>query len=95
MNSAYLHYFLTLNGFYTLKDDNSKEMCIRDSNIDWVTCSPKQGTKLEIAHMNEVKVVYEGQDITAYEQQMCIRDRLGVVHDVVNVGLGLRFGFFL
>ena len=37
-------------------------------NIDWVTCSPKQGTKLEIAHMNEVKVVYEGQDITAYEQ---------------------------
>ena len=28
-------------------------------NIDWVTCSPKQGTKLEIAHMNEVKVVYE------------------------------------
>lgn len=25
VNSAYLHYFLTLNGFYTLKDDNSKD----------------------------------------------------------------------
>ena len=37
-------------------------------NIDWVTCSPKQGAKLEITRMNEVKVVYEGQDITVYEQ---------------------------
>ena len=37
-------------------------------NIDWVTCSPKQGVKLEITRMNEVKVVYEGQDITVYEQ---------------------------
>ena len=36
-------------------------------NIDWVTCSPKQGVKLEITRMNEVKVVYEGQDITVYE----------------------------
>ncbi|MCF0254911.1 MAG: hypothetical protein HUK10_01300 [Bacteroides heparinolyticus] len=26
INTAYLHYFLTLNGFYTLKDDNSKEV---------------------------------------------------------------------
>lgn len=31
-------------------------------------CSPKQGVKLEITRMNEVKVVYEGQDITVYEQ---------------------------
>lgn len=37
-------------------------------NIDWVTCSPKQGAKLEITRMDEVKVVYEGQDITVYEQ---------------------------
>lgn len=35
-------------------------------NIDWVTCSPKQGAELEITCMNEVKVVYEGQDIEAY-----------------------------
>ncbi len=32
-------------------------------NIDWVTCSPKQGVKLAITRMDEVKVVYEGQDI--------------------------------
>ena len=36
-------------------------------NIDWVTCSPKQGAELHIACMDEVKVVYEGQDITKYE----------------------------
>ena len=36
-------------------------------NIDWVTCSPKQGVKLGITRMDEVKVVYEGQDIEVYE----------------------------
>ena len=36
--------------------------------IDWVTCSPKQGSTLRINRMDEVKVVYEGQDVTAYEQ---------------------------
>ena len=36
-------------------------------SIDWVTCSPKQGTKLEITRMDEVKVVYEGQYISIYE----------------------------
>lgn len=36
-------------------------------NLDWVTCSPKQGAELHIARMDEVKVVYEGQDIAAYE----------------------------
>ena len=36
-------------------------------NIDWVTCSPKQGAKPVISRMEEVKVVYEGQDITVYE----------------------------
>lgn len=35
--------------------------------IDWVTCSPKQGVKLGIDWMDEVKVVYEGQDISIYE----------------------------
>ena len=35
--------------------------------IDWVTCSPKQGAKLAIDRMDEVKVVYEGQDISIFE----------------------------
>ena len=35
--------------------------------IDWVTCSPKQGGALALQQMDEVKVVYEGQDLTPYE----------------------------
>ena len=37
------------------------------ATIDWVTCSPKQGAKLAIDRMDEVKVVYEGQDISIFE----------------------------
>lgn len=37
-------------------------------NIDWVTCSPKAGGQVAITRMDEVKVVYEGQDITVYEE---------------------------
>ncbi len=33
--------------------------------IDWVTCSPK-GTPLQLTHIDEVKVVYTGQDLTEY-----------------------------
>lgn len=35
--------------------------------IDWITCSPKQGAKVVLSRMNEVKVVYEGQPVDAYE----------------------------
>lgn len=34
--------------------------------IDWITCSPK-GVPLQLAHMDEVKVVYTGQELTEYE----------------------------
>lgn len=38
------------------------------ASIDWVTCSPKQGARLAITRMDEVKVVYEGQYISIYER---------------------------
>lgn len=37
------------------------------TGIDWVTCSPKQGALLALTRMDEVKVVYEGQDLAVYE----------------------------
>ncbi len=40
--------------------------------IDWVTCSPKDGGEVVLTRMDEVKVVYQGQDITAYEQMPAI-----------------------
>jgi 7-carboxy-7-deazaguanine synthase len=37
-------------------------------SIDWVTCSPKSESKPAVARIDEVKVVYQGQDLAAYEQ---------------------------
>lgn len=61
--------------FVELLHKAGKYVCIETNgtrslpdNIDWVTCSPKQGARVEIARMDELKVVYEGQNIAAYEQ---------------------------
>lgn len=35
------------------------------ADIDWVTCSPK-GAPIRLKHIDEVKVVYTGQDVTEY-----------------------------
>lgn len=37
-------------------------------NIDWITCSPKQESRVVITRMDEVKVVYEGQTLQSYEE---------------------------
>ena len=37
-----------------------------DGPIDWVTCSPK-GAPLHIGRIDELKVVYEGQDMSQYD----------------------------
>lgn len=35
-------------------------------NIDWVTCSPKAGASVVLTHIDEVKVVYTGQDLSDF-----------------------------
>ena len=40
--------------------------CLLPENIDWVTCSPKEGAKINLDRIDEVKVVYVGQDVSAY-----------------------------
>ena len=37
--------------------------CILPEDIDWVTCSPKEGAILKVSRIDEVKVVYVGQDV--------------------------------
>ncbi len=37
------------------------------ASVDWVTCSPKEGWAINLKHIDEVKVVYIGQDVTVYE----------------------------
>ena len=61
--------------FVELLHQAGKYICIETngtrplpSGIDWVTCSPKQEGKLQLARMDDVKVVYEGQDLAPYEQ---------------------------
>lgn len=60
--------------FVDLLHQAGKYVCIETNgtrplpdNIDWVTCSPKQETKLKITRMDEVKVVYEEQELAVYE----------------------------
>lgn len=36
-------------------------------NLDWITCSPKEGGKVVLPGMDELKLVYQGQDITPFE----------------------------
>ena len=57
-----------------LLHQNGKYICIETNgtkplpaHIDWVTCSPKTGGKVVLTHMDEVKVVYEGQPLSPYE----------------------------
>lgn len=42
--------------------------CRLPENIDWVTCSPKQGTPVRIKHADEIKIVYTGQNLSEYEK---------------------------
>ena len=36
-------------------------------NIDWVTCSPKEGAALALSKAHELKVVYTGQDLSVFD----------------------------
>lgn len=45
------------------------------ANVDWITCSPK-GAPIVLDRINELKVVYWGQDITTYEQMNADEYRL-------------------
>ena len=40
--------------------------CVLPENIDGVTCSPKEGAAVKLKRMDEVKVVYMGQDVSPY-----------------------------
>ncbi len=37
------------------------------SNLDWVTCSPKEDAKVVLSKVNEVKVVYLNQDVEKWK----------------------------
>ena len=45
-------------GFYICIETNGTRSL--PDGIDWITCSPKEGTKLALMQVNEVKVVFTG-----------------------------------
>ena len=45
-------------GFYICIETNGTRPL--PEGIDWITCSPKEGTKLALTQVNEVKVVFTG-----------------------------------
>ena len=51
-------------GYYVAIETNGT--LILPGNIDWVTCSPKY-RRVVLNRINEIKVVYEGQDMGQYE----------------------------
>ena len=38
--------------------------------MDWITCSPKEGSKVVLKQANEVKVVYTGQNVEPWQRQI-------------------------
>lgn len=41
--------------------------CELPEGVDWVTCSPKERGELCVKHIDEIKVVYTGQDLSVFE----------------------------
>lgn len=58
---------LKKNGFYVQIETNGTNKL--PNNIDWVTFSPKKDWKL--TSCNELKVVYQGQDLSIWDQFDC------------------------
>ena len=60
-------------GFYICIETNGTRLL--PQGIDWITCSPKEGTKIALKQVNEVKVVFTG----TYDPQVW-REQLKAEH---------------
>ncbi len=64
IDEAFIHRLHDLHKYVCIETNGTRPL---PPGIDWVTCSPKAGGAVVLDHMDEVKVVYEGQDPTPYE----------------------------
>lgn len=53
-------------GYYVAVETNGTHPL--PAAIDWVTCSPKQGVPVVLTRIDEVKVVFTGQEVETYRQ---------------------------
>lgn len=63
IDSALIDALHTLGKYVCIETNGT---CVLPENIDWVTCSPKQGARLKVKRIDELKVVYVGQDVSEY-----------------------------
>lgn len=63
VDEALVDAFHRIGKYVCIETNGTQEL---PENIDWVTCSPKEGALLRLKRMDEVKVVYVGQDVSAY-----------------------------
>lgn len=61
------------NSFIEQLHEVGKYVCIETNGtrplpkgIDWITCSPKENAPVVLTHIDEIKVVFVGQDLSAY-----------------------------
>lgn len=54
-------------GFAIHLETNGSRLLPEGADIDWVTCSPKDGGKVVIQRIDELKVVFMGQDMSQYD----------------------------
>ena len=54
-----------INKFVTIETNGTN---IIPDDIDWITCSPKMNGKVVLKHIDELKIVYEGQSLKQYDK---------------------------
>lgn len=57
-------------GFFLQIETNGSRRLPKGCNIDWVTCSPKEGAPIRLEHIDELKVLFHGKgkcDISGFE----------------------------
>ncbi|MGN1211933.1 MAG: 7-carboxy-7-deazaguanine synthase QueE [Candidatus Cryptobacteroides sp.] len=62
-------------GFFIQLETNGSIALPQDCRVDWITCSPKS-TPIKMEHIDELKVVYWGQDISCWEEFPTCEHRL-------------------
>ncbi len=54
-------------GFCIHLETNGTQPLREGISVDWLTCSPKEGGAVQIQRIDELKVVFWGQDISAWQ----------------------------
>jgi len=54
-------------GFAIHVETNGTQPLPDGVEVEWITCSPKEGSKVVIQRVDELKIVFWGQDVSRYE----------------------------